>query len=149
MRVPNQRGVTLIELIVVIVIIAIGAAFLAPNLGAWIHSYRLRGATREVVSVIRTAHMKAISNNRQYQVLFNPGGSSYVLQYQNSATFINEGDVQPLPPGIRISSITFPGNTAQFNPNSTSSTGGIVLENRKGQKRTITLTTATGRVDVN
>ena len=31
----NQKGVTLIELIVVMVIIAIGAALIVPNIGGW------------------------------------------------------------------------------------------------------------------
>ena len=57
----NKRGVTLIELIVVFVIIAILAVLMVPNIGAWLPSYRLRGATRDVVSTLRTAQMKAVS----------------------------------------------------------------------------------------
>ena len=40
----RKRGVTLVELVVVMAIIAIGAAFVAPNIGAWIPNYRLRSA---------------------------------------------------------------------------------------------------------
>ena len=38
----NKKGVTLIELIVVMVIIAIGAILLVPNIGAWLPNYRLK-----------------------------------------------------------------------------------------------------------
>jgi len=49
MKQMNRKGVTLIELIVVMVIIAIGAVLLAPNIGAWLPNYRLRSATRDIV----------------------------------------------------------------------------------------------------
>ena len=149
MNCKDKRGVTLIELVVVIAIIAIGAVLLAPNIGAWLPNYRLRSATQEVVSLLRTAQMKAISTNREYQVSFNPGAGSFILQYHNSGTdWPNEGETQTLPKGITISGIGFPGNKAQFNPNSTSSTGSITLRNTKGTEKTISLTTSTGRVHV-
>ena len=144
-----QRAVTLIELVVVMAIIAIGALFLTPNMGAWIHNYRLRSATQEVVSLLRTAQMKAISTNREYQVTFDPGAGSFILQYHTTgATWIDEGNAQTLPKGVLISVISFPGNKAQFNPNSTSSTGSITLQNTKGTTKGISLTPATGRVHV-
>ncbi len=140
----------MIELVVVMAIIAIAAAFVAPNIGAWIPNYRLRGATRDVVSSLRLAQMKAISTNREYQVSFNPGGGSYILQYRHTdgITWLDEGETQTLPSGVLISGMTFPGNKAQFNPNSTSSTGSMTLANTKGSTRTISLTTSTGKVDV-
>ena len=144
----RKKGITLIELVVVMAIIAIGAVLLVPNIGAWIPYYRLRSASRDIVSVLRTAQMKAISNNITYQVSFTPAAGTYVLQYQTTAGFVTEGSVQALPPGIVISGITFPGNNAQFNSNSTSSTGSITLQNAKGTTKHISLTTATGRVNL-
>jgi len=144
----RKRGITLIELVVVMAIIAIGAVLLAPSIGSWVPNYRLRSAARDIVSTLRTAQMKAISVNTTYQVSFAPGSGTYVLQYQTTAGFVNEGAVQTLPPGIVISGITFPGNNAQFNTNSTSSTGSITLINTKGSSKQISLTTATGRVNV-
>ena len=144
----NKKGVTLIELVVVMVIIAIGAVLLAPNIGAWLPNYRLRSATRDAVSMLRTAQIKAVSNNTEYQVLFNPGPGTYILQYRDTGgNWVNEGATQTLPPGIQISA-SFPGNIANFNPNSTSSTGSMMLRNTKGQTRTITLTPATGRIKI-
>jgi len=145
----TQKAVTLVELVVVIAIIAIGALFFTPNIGAWLHTYRLRSATQEVVSVLRTAQMKAISTNREYQVSFNPGAGSFILQYHTTgATWVDEGTAGTLPKGVLISGISFPGNKAQFNPNSTSSTGSITLQNAKGTTKGITLTPATGRIHV-
>jgi prepilin-type N-terminal cleavage/methylation domain-containing protein len=153
MKQTNQKGVTLIELIVVMVIIAIGAALLVPNIGGWLSNYRLRSATRDVTSLMRVAQMKAVSNNLQYRINLDDadiGAGNYVLQYQTTAGWVNDGAIQRFPKGIWIpgGGITLPGKHAEFNPNSTSSTGSLTLQNSKGTQKKITLTTATGRVKI-
>jgi prepilin-type N-terminal cleavage/methylation domain-containing protein len=145
----NKKGITLIELIIVMVIIAIGATLMVPGIGVWLPNYRLRSATRDIVSTMRSAQMKAISNNTEYQVSFNPGPGTYILQYRDTGgNWINEGVLQTLPSGIQISAITFAGNNAEFNPNSTSSSGSVTLRNTKGTTRRIVLMATTGRVRV-
>ena len=146
----NKKGITLIELIVVMVIIAIGAMLLVPNIGAWLPNYRLRSATRDIASVMRTAQMKAVSNNLQYRVNLNTGDvgpKNYILQ-RNSGGWIDDGAIQTLPPGITIAANTLPNQRAEFNPNSTSSSGSVTLLGSKGAQRRITLTSATGRVRI-
>ena len=147
----NKKGVTLIELIVVMVIIAIGAAFVAPNIGAWIPNYHLRSTARDIVSAMRTAQMKAVSMNMQYRVNLDDaeiGANSYILQQNSGGIWINEGEIQRMPSGITISAITLPGKHAEFNPNSTSSTGSMILTNTKGAQKRIVLTAATGKLRV-
>ena len=149
----NKRGVTLIELVVVFAIIAILAVLLVPNIGAWLPSYRLRGATRDVVSTLRTAQMKAISYNIQYRVNFNAGevgaANSYVVQRNSGGgVFVNDGAIQTLPAGITINIGLLTAGRALFNADSTSSGGSVTLRNTKGTTRTITLTTSTGRASV-
>ena len=146
----NKKGITLIELIVVMVIIAIGALLLAPNIGAWLPNYRLRSATRDIASNMRTAQMKAVSNNLQYRVNLNAGdvgSNSYILQ-RNSGGWIDDGVIQNLPPGITITANTLPNQRAEFNPNSTSSSGSVTLQDTKGAQKRIALTSATGRVRI-
>ena len=143
----KKKGITLIELIIVMVIISIGAALMVPSIGAWLPNYRLKSATRDIVSMMRVAQMKAVSTNTDYRVSFNLAGT-YILQRNSGGVFFDDGASQTLPAGILISAISFPANNAEFNPNSTSSTGSITLINTKGSKRKISLTTATGRVSV-
>ena len=151
MKKMNQKGITIIELVVVMVIIAIGAVLLVPNIGTWLPNYRLRSATRDVVSTLRTAQMKAVSTNSPYGVGFD--ANSYQL-YRSSGSLIPEGSPVNLPSGVQFNNNTFPINGdlgkhfAQFNPNSTSSPGGVSLLNIKGTQKRITLTTATGRVRI-
>jgi len=142
----NKKGVTLLELIIVMMIIAIGAVLLAPGIGTWIPIYRLKGATRDVVSTLRTAQMKAVSINTDYQVRFQDA-TSYILEYQTTAGWVAEGAQQTLPTGIQFTSFP-PGSRFLFNPNSTASTGSLTLTNPKGSTRTISLTTSTGRIRV-
>ena len=152
MKLTNKKGVTLIELVIVFVIIAIGAALLVPNIGAWLPHYRLRTATRDIASMMIVAQMKAVSNNLQYRVNLNTadvGVNRYILQYNTGGIWVNEGNMQNLPSGIIISNNGLPGDRAEFNPNSTSSSGSVTLQNPKGNQKTITLTNSTGRVRIN
>lgn len=144
----NKKGVTLIELIVVLVIIAIGAVLLAPHIGIWLPNYRLRSATRDIASTMRLAQMKAVSNNAEYQVSFDQNAGSYILQRHTGGVWLDDGVKQTLPTGITIKAISFSGtpNIAQFNPNSTSSSGSITLQNTKKTERKITLTPSTGKI---
>lgn len=146
----KKQGVTLIELVVVMAIIAIAAVLVVPNMGAWIPNYRLRGATRDVVSTLRTAQMKAVTTNLEYRVDFNVGGNSYIMQYQTTAGLKDDGPRQLLPPGITFVSANFSGSVSHaiFNSNSTSSAGSVVLRNSKGTQRTVTLTSSTGRAKI-
>ena len=141
----NQKGVTLIELIVVFVIIAIMAGLLAPNIGAWLPNYRLRSATRDIVSTMRDAQMRAVSKNILYQVSFNSADTGIT----NNTGYICDGTVRTLPPGITIVSNTFPVFRAGFNPDSTcTAAGSVTLQNTKGAQRRITVGSATGRVTI-
>ncbi|MGB9627788.1 MAG: pilus assembly FimT family protein [Thermodesulfobacteriota bacterium] len=149
----NQKGITLAELVIVMVIIAICALLIAPNIGAWLPNYRLRSATRDVVSVLRIAQMKAVANNVKYGVAFDQASGSFQLYY-TSGNLLPEGAIYTLPSGVQFSNITIPINAtlgkpyAEFNTNSTASGGIIELTNTKGSKKTVRLWGTTGRVKI-
>jgi Tfp pilus assembly protein FimT len=148
----NRRGITLIELVVVFVIIAIGALLLVPNIGAWMSNYRLRSAARDIVSTMRTAQMKAVSHNIQYRVNLDDAEigapNSYILQRNSGGLWVNDGGLQTLPAGITVNIDQLPAGRALFNPNSTSTSGSVTLQNTRGTQRRITITPATGRVRI-
>jgi len=135
----NQKGVTLLELIIVMVIIAIGATLMAPGIGSWIPIYRLKSATRDIASTMRIAQMKAISNNLTYQVSFVPANRSYILQYQDTGGgVVDDGDLQTLNNGFQLNT-TLAGNIAMFRPDSTITGGTVNIINTKGSQKTISL----------
>ncbi len=143
----NKKGVTLIELIVVFVIIAILGLLIAPNIGAWLPSYRLRSATRDIVSTFKGAQMRAISECISYQVSFNAVDTGMA----SNAGYIFAGAVTALPPGITIVSNTLQNFRVNFNADATLDTAipaSITLQNTKGAQRTISLLSATGKVTI-
>jgi prepilin-type N-terminal cleavage/methylation domain-containing protein len=149
----NKKGVTLIELIVVFVIIAIAAALAAPNIGGWLPRYRLRSATRDIVSTMRDAQMKAVTYRMQYQVNFTVDADSYRLQHTSGGTLFNDGPVRRVPDGITINIASLPGGIALFDPSSTCPSGGTVtLFYQKGGvtkgQRAIVLNAATGGIRI-
>jgi len=146
----NKKGVTLVELSVVLVIIAIAAALTIPGIGRLLPGYRLRGATRDIVSTMRTAQAKAVTGNIEYRVSFDLAKGKYVLQYQTTAGLVNDGDWQDLPKGVQFKDVNFGGGVsyAVFNSNSTSSSGNVVLRNSRGAERKIVLLSNTGRVRI-
>jgi prepilin-type N-terminal cleavage/methylation domain-containing protein len=158
MKQMNKKGVTLIELVVVFVIIAIGAVLLAPNIGAWLPNYRLRSATRDIISNLRTANVKSVSTNLEYRVYFNAGppGRYWIErgnQSSNSTNWVGttdpgnaarEGAINDLPTGVTISFAGF----IEFNPDSSCNSATIALTNSKGKQSRITLVTNTGKVNV-
>jgi prepilin-type N-terminal cleavage/methylation domain-containing protein len=148
----NKKGVTLIELIIVFVIIAIAAGLIAPNISGWLPRYRLRSEARNIVSAMRTAQMKAVSRRLPYQVDFNVAANSYILQY-NSGGWVNDGPVQTAPSGIIVNIAGLPGGTAVFNTDCTCPNGGnITLSYKKGgvtqAQKGISLNAATGRITI-
>jgi len=143
----NQKGVTLIELIVVMVIIAIGAALATPNIGGWLTNYRLKSATRDLASTLRLAQIKAVSGNTTYRVVFDTANNSYIMQYLDTGgtNYITEGATQILPAGVQFNT-TF-GNVAEFHSNSTSGyTGDINFSNTKGMTKKVKL--QSGRIKI-
>jgi prepilin-type N-terminal cleavage/methylation domain-containing protein len=145
----NKRGVTLIELVVVFAIIAIGAALVIPNVGAWLPNYRLRTATRDIVSIMRVAQMRAVSNNLSYRVSFDTGARTYILQYDSTGggSWTDDGKAATLPNGTRMDPAPT-NNPITFSPNSSSSGGTVTVKNTKNSERRITVLPSTGRITI-
>jgi type IV fimbrial biogenesis protein FimT len=152
------------ELIIVMAIIALGAVLMVPNIAGWIPNYRLRTATRDVVSTLRVAQMKAVARNVDHRVTFVPGEGSFFIMRRTTAGVNNwvritvsdevaagaDDAKQFLPSGVQFDSVNFPTavNNPEFYPNSTASGGNVVLKNSRGTPRTIIVAPTTGRIRI-
>jgi prepilin-type N-terminal cleavage/methylation domain-containing protein len=142
----SERGVTLIELVVVMAIIAIMALFMAPSIGEWAAGFRLRGATKDLADTLQLARLKAISTRNQYrvQLTINDGSAAESFVLQAGPSWNNDGASITLPTGVNIDNIdgTNTGTvTRTFNTNGTATgwaagnvTSTIFLENQRNDK---------------
>jgi len=71
-RLRSNRGVTLLELLVVVAIIGILAMLVVPNIPEIIRGHRLRTANNDIVSKLRYIRGLAISKNRELEVTIDP-----------------------------------------------------------------------------
>jgi len=100
----NIKGVTLIELIIVLAIIAISAAIAIPGMSGWMAKTKLNAETRKLYSVFQLARSEAIKNNQNVTVdivkTLNFGTCTYSCYYGNPIIYIIP--VTQVPENIRL-----------------------------------------------
>jgi type IV fimbrial biogenesis protein FimT len=122
----KNSGFSAFELAVALAIMAILAAFAMPQYLNWLRSYRLRGATTNLVSDIEMAKIRAIRENSFVAVHFSADG--YTIFVDNGEPLgtsgdwlLNSGEVvlreRDMPTGVRIDmgNLTFDGDRTRFN----------------------------------
>jgi len=155
----REWGFTLIELIVVIVILLILSAVIAPKITDVITGTRINTAARKIASDIRYAQSLAISAQTTYGVIFNPNPTNTYSLYQNtSATIITN----PFSGGlytVQLNTGEYDGVTingsyeVKFDSLGSPTLGGgssvIISNNGAAPTRTITVAANTGKVSIN
>ena len=167
----GKRGLTLIELVVVMCILGVMVLIAIPNIGRWLPRYRLRSAARDVASNIQLARLGAIKDNREWALLFDVNGQSYkiisnkgpdgnwdsaddteekVVSLSDYPT-VRFGDSghDPRPGGDAVGDgVTFVGKRAEFNPGGTSTAGTVYLQNNRNDAVAIGVDSSTGIVRI-
>ena len=150
-----SKGFTLVEILIVIAIIGILTAIAAPGISSWIETFKFKNTKREIGITMQLARMKTIARGVEYRVVFDLDAETFYLERGNQAdgsdTWELEGvviDVSSWADIAFVNSYATGKRNKQFNPNGTSSTGSIRLNNAKGEKYKITLTPATGCITI-
>jgi len=112
-RQPRSReaGVTLLELVIVLAILALTVSIVAPRFGNWSEEWTLRSAAERVAQTVRYARTRALFEQSYYVVeiepsthsvrVFNPAsGFSRAYALPRGVT-IDDGE-NPLPSVVRI-----------------------------------------------
>ena len=80
----NNCGMTLIELLIVMGIIAILAAIAAPNMSEFVRKNRIQNQTRRIYSDLSNMRTMAMNTNRMHFMQFDPANNAYqVLEDTN------------------------------------------------------------------
>ncbi len=153
----NDSGFTLAEVMVVIAIIGICSAIAVPNFIGWLPKHRLNSATNDLLGVMQSARLRALKDNANVVILFDPGAGSYSVFLDNGAgansgNGIKDGDESTIrggyiPAGVNIDATTFTDEKLRFDargfPLGAGGGGTITLKNTKNDTTTITVN-ATG-----
>jgi prepilin-type N-terminal cleavage/methylation domain-containing protein len=101
----GQRGFSMIEMVVVLLIIAVVAAFVVPQIVSYMRMYRLGVGGRNVATALQRARYLATSNNTLAGVFVAELERVDIEQYdpEGKAPPLNKGAVN-LPAGITVAS---------------------------------------------
>ncbi|MDI6762669.1 MAG: prepilin-type N-terminal cleavage/methylation domain-containing protein [Thermodesulfobacteriota bacterium] len=141
-KTPNSKGISLIEVILVLVIIAILAAVVIPRAGFDVSPRAsVEGAAYMIASDIRYAQECAMANRVSKEIRFTSNSNSY--SFFPTSSFDPSGQLQ----GATI------GTTVIFTFNSlgepTTSAGWTVTVSTGGVSKTISVANYTGKVSIN
>jgi len=144
----RKRGLTIIELVVVMCILGIMVLIAIPNIGRWLPRYRLRSAARDVASNMQLARLGAIKDNREWAIIFNVTGQSYRIisdrgpdgNWDTADDIGYKGDVSPW----TLSTRSLCDDPNIQNPGGTSTAGTVYLQNNRNGAMAIRVDSSTG-----
>ncbi|MDD5544813.1 MAG: GspH/FimT family pseudopilin [Acidobacteriia bacterium] len=146
-----ERGITLLEILVVLTLIAILSAMVYPSFGNAMQTLRLRGEARQLVSACREARWEAIAKRRPFRLTLDPE--------KNQISIVDFSDRMrreiDLPAGIRIFQAQKNSDNGvaeatefYFFPNGTTESGSITLRNQSGKNVRVVIESLTGNARI-
>jgi prepilin-type N-terminal cleavage/methylation domain-containing protein len=117
-----EAGFSLVELMAVVLIILVVGGIATPNILNLMHMARLRGSSADFSSLLQTARMRAVQDDKYYStyIIAGPPQSAYVDLTVNGGTGVAAGD-----PMVLIASELTP--TAAANAPATTNLKGLFL----------------------
>ena len=149
----DKRGFSLVELLTVVTLVGVASAIAVPNIMSQMPKWHVNGSTRDVMSKLMMARLKAIQNNKEYAILFTFGDTdSYKLQRKSGGTWQDEGSATEAPTDVTME---FGGQSAcndnrvNFNANGTAGCTPVWVKTKdSAYRRKISIDANTGRISV-
>jgi general secretion pathway protein H len=162
----KNKGFSLIELIVVLILISLCLALVAPTLSRFSKTVELKGATRKISAILRYSRSEAVNRGKVYQVLFDSNLKEVRVQWivPESTEAMGEDPkkedkapqkIYPLPNGIHLKEVKveepqYPSDfpAIEFYPNGGSNGGTILLEGQDQRGYKVKVYFLTGTVEI-
>lgn len=141
--VSSERGFSLFEIMVVIVLFALAAAVVLPSFSGGFKGLELETTARDMVTRMKQARSEAVAQQTVFRILLKPGtdGSAYAL----ADAYGEEIESYPLPKGIVFEiPEELESDRVSFYPNGRSSGGELSMKNEPGRQLRIVVDPVTG-----
>lgn len=133
-KLKSDSGISMMEMMIVVVIIGLFAAMAVPNFGGAIRKIKFDNVGREMLSTLRYARAAAIGTQRPHGVLFD-GDEKKLITFMDlvnpSAGIYETGDsivkVDSIEVPLNVMNSSFTNSTVIFNPDGTASQSGDVM----------------------
>lgn len=150
-RGASAAGITLMELLVAMALIAILSALVYPSFGNALADLRLNGAGRQVVSACRLAKSEAVARRESFRLIVNIEKNQVALADASLRT-LKELE---FPAGIRIIQVQKFSETGAhdvsdfyFFPNGTAESGSLTFRDERGKVLKVVIDFLTGDAKV-
>jgi len=153
----SNSGISMLEMMIVVVMIGLLAAISLPNFGGAIKKMKFDNEGRDIVSALRYARSAAITLQQPIGVYFDISGKktqTFLDRVSVGSNIFEAGDSllrsDSLEASVSYFDATFSGQTVVFQPDGTASAGGYVIAHASAdagpRSFTIGVTAGSGRV---
>jgi prepilin-type N-terminal cleavage/methylation domain-containing protein len=104
-----RTGFTLVELLVVLVIIGIASAVVAPDMSQWVANYRVKTVARQLATDLQFARMSAVANRVPCTVTVTPATNSYTITGVGTVRNLGDSNNPYYSQGVSLFRETSPG----------------------------------------
>jgi prepilin-type N-terminal cleavage/methylation domain-containing protein len=146
----SDNGLTLMELMITVAIVAAISAIAVPASHQWIHNAEYRATARSIVNVLREARSRAIAGNLEHKVEFETLNRRYRVIRGNRAS--NSADWSTVvcdwtafPEGVHVTSNV---GAIHINTNGTANGGTISIQDNEMRIRFEVRVARTGRIRI-
>lgn len=133
----KNKGFSLVELVIVLVIIGLSISLVTPSLARFSKMIELKTAAKKVSGILRYYRSEAIQRGKVHQVLFDPNLREIRIQSLEPMEEKVLKNKYPLPVGVQIREMNIPSPqyppdfpAIEFYPNGGSNGGSILLDSQ-------------------